>query len=164
MDWYFFNLKRSNIMIISARVPFGSALMFTKLARGKVWRSDSGGSKLDTNIPNDACPSKKFSVLEAQVSPESVPGEYILLVWQQIVVDVISDTWEWFCGCNGILESAKYRNRSLEMITDGDVIDIFIIWAYPSQLRVYVPPCLWRYWMKTCDIKRCKFISTRKYY
>ena len=50
-------------MIISARVPFGSALLFTKLESSTGRRSESRESKTDNNIPIDAGPDNKLEVL-----------------------------------------------------------------------------------------------------
>ena len=57
------NLKRYTTMIISARVPFGSALLFTKLESSTGRRSESRESKTDNNIPIDAGPDNKLEVL-----------------------------------------------------------------------------------------------------
>ena len=79
-------------MILSERFPFGNALLFTKLESITGRRSDGDVSKLDTNIPNYDSLTNPLAVLEPQLYPEIVLGEYILIMRQQVVVFVISDT------------------------------------------------------------------------
>ena len=79
-------------MVISARVSFGSALLFTKLVSSTRRRVKSGRPKLDTEVTNYTGPDKPFIVLEPQIYPESVPGENIFFMWKKVDVVVVSDT------------------------------------------------------------------------
>ena len=70
----------SSIVILSAIVSFGSALLFTKLASRTRWRVYTGIPKLDTKVTDDSGTAKPLAVLEPQISPASVLGENILFI------------------------------------------------------------------------------------
>ena len=67
-------------MVLSARVSSGNALLFTKLESCGKRRVYSVRPELDTKVTDDTGPSKTFTVLEPQISPESVPGENIIFM------------------------------------------------------------------------------------
>ena len=70
----------SSIMVLSARVSFGSALLFTKLESSARRRVYSGRPKLDTEVTDDSGPAKTLTVLEPQMPPVSVLRENILFM------------------------------------------------------------------------------------
>ena len=70
----------SSIVVLSARVSFGCALLFTNFESSTIRRVYIGRTKPDTKVTDDTGPSKTFTVLEPQISPESVPGENIIFM------------------------------------------------------------------------------------
>ena len=63
----------SAIMVLSARVSPGSAILFNKFESGAWRRVYSGGPGLDTDVADDTGPANTLSVLETQMYPASVP-------------------------------------------------------------------------------------------
>ena len=70
----------SSIVVLSARVSSGSAILFTKMVRGAMRRFYSGRPKLDTEVTDDSGPAKTLTVLEPQMPPVSVLRENILFM------------------------------------------------------------------------------------
>ena len=70
----------SSIVVLIARVSFGSAILFTNLESSARKRVYSDRPKIDTKVTNDTVPAKPLTVLEPQMSPASVPGEKIIFM------------------------------------------------------------------------------------
>ena len=70
----------SSIVVLSARVSFGCALLFTNFESSTIRRVYIGRTKPDTKVTDDTGPANTLKVLEPQIYPASIPGENILFM------------------------------------------------------------------------------------